>query len=216
MPVMATLPGIAQIRDAGAITVAEFDTYLPLLSLPRVFGTTPATFPVRCLTLTWPPCAAARTRRPCRHLSLSAQATSGSGVGGQPDLSHDRQRSCALQDFAPVLQTPGIEFYSLQKDDRSQELTQLPPNLRVEDLAPLLHDFGDTALLVDQLDLVITVDTALAHLGGCHGQAGVGAAESSARLALGAGGGDDAVVSDHAVVSADAGRRLVIGDAARG
>ena len=42
---MATLPGIAQMRDAGEITVAEFDTYLPLLSLPRVFGTTPATIP---------------------------------------------------------------------------------------------------------------------------------------------------------------------------
>ena len=44
-PRLATLPGMAQIRDVGAMTVAEFDTYLPLLSLPRMFGTTRATIP---------------------------------------------------------------------------------------------------------------------------------------------------------------------------
>jgi ADP-heptose:LPS heptosyltransferase len=65
-----------------------------------------------------------------------------------------------------VLQPPGIELYSLQTGDRRQELAQLPPDVCIQDLAPCLHDFGDTALLLDQLDLVITVDTAVAHLAG--------------------------------------------------
>jgi hypothetical protein len=85
---------------------------------------------------------------------------------GSPTYPYDHQRSCALRDFAPVLQTPGIAWYSLQKGDRSQELTQLPSDIRIQDLAPGLHDFGDTALLIDQLDLVLTVDTAVAHLAG--------------------------------------------------
>jgi hypothetical protein len=69
-----------------------------------------------------------------------------------------------------VLQTLGIAWYSLQKGDRRQELAQLPADVCVQDLAPGLHDFGDTALLLDQLDLVITVDTAVAHLAGAMGE----------------------------------------------
>ena len=87
MPVMATLPGIGQIREAGAITVAEFDTYLPLLSLPRVFGTTPATIPA---TVPYIDIAMLRRRKdldgPAESVLVSA-AKSGSGVGRQPNLS---------------------------------------------------------------------------------------------------------------------------------
>jgi ADP-heptose:LPS heptosyltransferase len=50
-----------------------------------------------------------------------------------------------------------------------QELAQCPPDVHVQDLAPWLHDFGDTALLLAQLDLIITVDTAVAHLAGALG-----------------------------------------------
>jgi ADP-heptose:LPS heptosyltransferase len=85
---------------------------------------------------------------------------------GSPTYRNDRQRSCHLQDFAPVFKTAGIEFFSLQKGEPSKELTELSPHVAVENLAPVLHGFGDTALLIDQLDLVITVDTAVAHLAG--------------------------------------------------
>ena len=215
MPVMATLPGIGQIREAGAITVAEFDTYLPLLSLPRVFGTTPANIPG---TVPYIDIAMLRRRKDLTalpNLSLSAQPRVGVVWAGSPTYRNDRQRSCTPQDFIPVFETAGIEFYSLQKDDRSKELTQLPPNLRVEDLAPLLHDFGDTALLRRSARPGYFSGHGTGASCRCHGQTSVGAAESFARLALGAGAGDDAVVSDHALVSSDAGWRLVIRDAAR-
>jgi hypothetical protein len=170
MSLLATLPGIAQIRDTGAITVAEFDTYLPLLSLPRVFGTTLATIPAAVLYLD----VAALHRRKdlsvLTHLAPSARPRVGLVWAGSSTYQHDRQRSCALQDFAPLLQTPGIAWYSLRTGDCSQELMQLPPNVRVQDLVPSLHDFGDTALLLAQLDLVITVDTAVAHLAGALGK----------------------------------------------
>jgi hypothetical protein len=142
----------------GTLTVAEFDTYLPLLSLPRVWGTTPATIPAAVPYLD---VAALRRRTDLRalpHLVPSARPRVGLVWAGSPTHPHDRQRSCALRDFTPVLQTPGIAVYSLQTGDRGQEL------------APALHDFGETALLLDQLDLVITVDTAVAHLASALGK----------------------------------------------
>jgi hypothetical protein len=69
-----------------------------------------------------------------------------------------------------VLRTEGIEFYSLQKGPGQEHLTQLPADLQVHDLAPSLHDYGDTALALAQLDLVLTVDTSVAHLAGALGK----------------------------------------------
>ena len=68
------------------------------------------------------------------------------------------------------MRTPGIAFYSVQKGERSQELRQLPPDCTVHDLDALIQDYGDTALLLDSLDLLISVDTAVAHLAGALGK----------------------------------------------
>jgi ADP-heptose:LPS heptosyltransferase len=69
-----------------------------------------------------------------------------------------------------VLRTTGVAFYSVQKGERSQELGQLPPEVQVQDLEPYLHDFGDLAVILEQLDLVITVDTSVAHMAGALGK----------------------------------------------
>jgi hypothetical protein len=79
-------------------------------------------------------------------LAPVAQPRVGLVWAGSPTYPHDRQRSCALRDFAPVRQPPGIAWYSLQTGSRRRELAQLPPDVRVQDLAPCLHDFGDTAV----------------------------------------------------------------------
>ncbi|MGH7967028.1 MAG: tetratricopeptide repeat protein, partial [Candidatus Binatia bacterium] len=147
LPLFATIPGIAQVREAGTINVSEFDTYVPLLSLPRLFGATLATIPAEIPYLD----VQAIRRRKGAEASLSLPPSSHLKVGivwaGSPTHKNDRHRSCALQEFIPVLQTPGAAFYSLQKGERSQELQQLPPELRVQDLEAALHDFGDTAIL---------------------------------------------------------------------
>ena len=170
MPLYATLPGIGQVREAGTITIAEFDTYLPLLSLPRVFGTTLATIPA---AVPYVEVAALRRRQDpaaLPRLEPSARPKVGLLWADHAPHPHDRQRACALRDLMRVLQTPGIEFYSLQTGDRSQELAHVRPDVHVQDLAPCLHDLGATALLLDQLDLVLTVDTAVAHLAGALGK----------------------------------------------
>jgi len=85
---------------------------------------------------------------------------------GSPTYQNDRHRSIALPELLPILRLPDFDFYSLQKGERCRELLGLPPDCRVRDLELSLADFGDTALVIDALDLVITVDTAVAHLAG--------------------------------------------------
>lgn len=170
LPLFATISGITQIREAGTINVADFDTYIPLLSLPRIFGTTLETIPAEIPYID----AQAIRRRKDASSSASHSLPYHPKVGivwaGSPTYKNDRHRSCALQEFVPVLRIPGVAFYSLQKGERSQELKQLPPELGVQDLEAALHDFGDTAIMIDQLDLVISVDTAVAHVAGALGK----------------------------------------------
>jgi uncharacterized protein (TIGR03032 family) len=172
IPLFATLPGIAQLREAGTLTVAEFDTYLPLLSLPHVLGTTVETVPAQ---VPYFDAHAIRRRKqtgPALPLALSPAPLPKVGVvwAGSPTYNHDSQRSCALHEWTAVLRVPGIMFYSLQKGPQRQDLAQVPADLRVQDLDRFMHDYGDTALIIDQLDVVITVDTSVAHLAGALGK----------------------------------------------
>ena len=163
------LPGIAEIRELGTFQVAEFDTYTPLLSLPHLFGTTLETIPALI-----PYLDAALLRRRKAIALPPPPATPRCKIGlvwaGSPTHQNDRHRSSALAAFLPVVRTPGIAFYSVQKGERSQELRQLPPDCTVHDLDALIRDYGDTALLLDALDLLISVDTAVAHLAGALGK----------------------------------------------
>lgn len=86
--------------------------------------------------------------------------------GGEPQHRNDRNRSIGLLPLTPLFDLPGIRWYSLQKGARAAELASAPESLRrhVTDLGPMLQDFGDTAHAVRGLDLVITVDTSVAHL----------------------------------------------------
>ncbi len=169
LPLFATIPGIAELRQPGQFQVREFDVHLPLLSLPRIFETTHESIPAPIPYFD----VAAMLRRKgmaSPRLPASSQLKLGLAWTGSPSYKHDRQRSCSLAAFLPVLEIPGIEFYSLQKGPQSQELQRLPPGVTVHDLDGSLNDFGDTAVLIDQLDLLITVDTAVAHLAGALGK----------------------------------------------
>src|SRR5262249_31301494 len=116
-PLCATLPGIAQLRDVGTVTVAEFDTYLPLGSLPRVCGRTRATIPA---AVPYFDMAVLRRWKDLPPLASSRRPKVGIVWADSPPARPARPRSCPLQDFAVVLQTPGIVWYSLQTGDRRQ------------------------------------------------------------------------------------------------
>ncbi|MGH8489835.1 MAG: TIGR03032 family protein [Gammaproteobacteria bacterium] len=170
LPVFATIAGITELREPGQFEVQEFDVHLPLLSLPRVFATTPSTIPAR---VPYVDVSAIRRRKDSDALPPIADSRLpkiGIVWAGSPTHKNDRRRSCPLGALVPLLRTSGVDFYSLQKGEPSRELAELPSEVTVQDLGPALHDYGDAALALDALDLLIGVDTSVVHLAGALGK----------------------------------------------
>lgn len=132
----------------------EADWVAPLLELPRLFATRLDTIPGRVPYLRVPAGAAATSRRRV-----------GLVWSGNPDYRRDAERSTRLADWAPVLAVPGVDFVSLQVGPGAAALADAPPSERPVAMPPL-DSFEATAALVAGLDLVISVDTAVAHLAG--------------------------------------------------
>jgi tetratricopeptide (TPR) repeat protein len=166
MPLLGRIEGVAAIVKPGA-PLPAFDVHCPLLSLPRAFGTTLATIPAEVPYLRVPAERAAKWRT---LLPRGEHARVGLVWSGKPSHKNDHNRSIALDRLAPLLSLPGIDFISLQREYRDADLATLAafPNLRRLDAA--LTDFAETAAVVEDLDLVITVDTAVAHLAGAVGK----------------------------------------------
>lgn len=89
---------------------------------------------------------------------------------GNPNHRNDRNRSCKLENFDLLSSIPGIAFFSLQKNSVKDNSSGLPSGVEVVNLGGYLSDFGDTAAIITCLDLVITVDTSVAHLAGALGR----------------------------------------------
>jgi len=154
-------PGIDPlvVREDDARVAAPFDLHAPLLSLPGFFGTTLDTVPT-------PP---ALTVDPDESRPWAARLgpLSGLKVGlvwaGNPDHRGDRQRSMALSQLAPLAAVNGVKLLSLQKG-RDAEIRQHGASLNLVELGSQFSDFTATAAAIANLDLVISVDTAVAHL----------------------------------------------------
>jgi tetratricopeptide (TPR) repeat protein len=166
MPLIGARDGVVAMLKLGA-PLPPFDLHCPLLSLPLAFGSTLATIPAEVPYLRAP---AERTAKWRNWLPNSGRPRVGMVWSGKPTHKNDHNRSIALHRLAPLLSLPGIDFVSLQREYRETDLSALAafPNLLRLDMA--LADFADTAAAVEALDLVITVDTAVAHLAGALGK----------------------------------------------
>jgi uncharacterized protein (TIGR03032 family) len=161
-PLFETVEGIDQIMQAGEISLSAFDVYCPLMSLPYIFKTTLETIPAEI------PYLQAASKPKLR--KSATQLNVGIVWAGSPTHKNDKNRSCKLTDFLPILQVPQVAFYSLQKGEKSQELQLLPSQIKVKDLESQLNTYADTAAIINQLDLIIGVDTSVVHLAGALGK----------------------------------------------
>jgi Tfp pilus assembly protein PilF len=161
---LTTVPGIERVLDLDA-EVPEFDVHAGLMSLPLLLGTTPQTIPAQIPYLKVPELSKIKLEAP-----TNTRLKVGIVWAGNAMNRNLRRRTCGLQSFFPLLETPGVAFYSLQVGSRSQDLTALPASIQVQDLSSQLRNFTDTAAVIAQLDLVISIDTSVAHLAGALGK----------------------------------------------
>jgi tetratricopeptide (TPR) repeat protein len=162
---VAGCAGVGSVVEFGKPR-PHFDFYLPMLSLPGVFGTSLETIPARVPYLAPDPMAAAQWKE-----EFSREQTFKVGISwqGNPDYRRDSLRSVPLVHFSELVQVPGVQVYSLQMGAGREQLTQSERELPIVDLADRLGDFYNTAAIISNLDLVISSDCATVHLAGALG-----------------------------------------------
>jgi len=160
------LDAAVELIEPGA-PPPEFDVHCSLASLPMLFCTTLATIPPAPYLHAD---AALSEQWRQRLQSVPAKIKIGLAWAGSPKNKLDRHRSIPLSAFAPLSQIPDAHFFSLQKGDAAQQSAAPPSGMALTDWTADLLDFADTAALIANLDCVITVDTAAAHLAGALGK----------------------------------------------
>ncbi len=168
-PLFESCAGIDQLVEEGS-DLPPFDVHAPLLSLPYLLRTTLGTIPANVPYLAVDP---ARSEAWGRVVSRIDGFKVGIVWQGNPRHAHDHHRSVSLRQFAPLARLPGVRLISLQKGAGVEELRGLEgrlPIIELEDERDPDGGWQDTAALVTQLDLVVTVDTGIAHLAGALGK----------------------------------------------
>ncbi len=161
-----TLPGVDKlVSRRDTLSLEDVDFHVPLLSLPRIFGTELNTIPADIPYLRADPELVARWGKRIRQDGFKV----GLVWEGNRDQGDNKHRSCALADYAPLAQVPGVVFYSLQVGPAAEQAARPPAGMELVDYTAELHDFAETAALIKNLDLVVTVDTSVAHLAGALG-----------------------------------------------
>ena len=164
VPLLSGVPGVDGVIARGA-PLPAYDVHASLMSLPGLLGSTLDTVTHAVPYLPVEP-------RPSRSAVVAPPGSLKIGIvwAGNPIHARDFLRSAPLSAFLPLFDIEGTSFFSLQKGSAAELQLEALPTGAITDLAPQLDDFRDTAAVIDALDLVITVDTSVAHLAGALGR----------------------------------------------
>jgi len=162
--VLADVDGVSQWVIQGE-SLPDFDCHCPLLSLPLALRTTLASIPARKAYLRADP---AKIEHWARRLGEKTVRRVGLAWSGRAEQVDDRNRSIALSHLLAHLPA-GWEYISLQKEVRDGDAITLRQHPAIHHFGEALEDFADTAALCSLVDVVISVDTSVAHLAGALG-----------------------------------------------
>ncbi|MFZ6845827.1 tetratricopeptide repeat protein [Undibacterium sp. RuTC16W] len=165
---LSSLPGVLEVYAQGE-DLPDYDFHCPLPSLPCAFDTQLDTIPVENEYFNIhqiAPLAVAKWREKIGETPLKKV---GLVWSGNKDHQNDKNRSIPFEKFSKIL-IDGINFFSLQKEVRSTDQAALDAHPSVANWGDSFTDFVDTAALIANLDLVVTVDTSVAHLAAAMGK----------------------------------------------
>jgi hypothetical protein len=165
-PVLESVAGVSRIFQGGEPR-PHLDWHAPIASLPHIFHTTLDNVPADVPYVRAEPQRVEKWRE---RLAGDEKVKVGIVWAGTPLHQNDRARSCRLFDFSPLAAVADTSWYSLQKGPGVAQLDNPPPGMTITALGDELRDFGDTAALLECLDLLISVDTSVVHLAGALGR----------------------------------------------
>ena len=160
-------PGIDELVEASFDykQTVKVDYHVSLMDLPKIFETTLETIPAAI-----PYIHACPTKAEYWRKKLTSQEFKvGIVWAGSPTHGNDRYRSCTLKHFAPLTKVDGVRLYGLQKGKAAAQ-AELADEMAITNLGIEFEDFTDTAAAIENLDLIISVDTSVLHLAGAMGK----------------------------------------------
>jgi Flp pilus assembly protein TadD len=158
----STVPGVAAAVSLEA-AAPPHDAHIPLLSLPHLLEVSPASIPAAVPYIAASP--AYRARAAAELERRAGRLRVGLAWAGNKAVVHGFRRAIPLPQISPLFETPDVAWFSLQPIDDDAETAAADPHGALT-LLPMRRDFDGTAALVAELDLIITIDTSIAHLAG--------------------------------------------------
>ena len=163
--IIKSLHGNFLVIEKGQL-LPNFDYHIPIMSLPLAFNTSINNIPALI-----PYLFSDKTKREYWNKKIKKKTKPRIGLVWSGSINHtnDKNRSLLLKDFEPILGLP-FEFHSLQKEVRENDQKTFFEFQLIHDHQNELNDFSDTAALIDEMDLIVSVDTSVAHLAGALGK----------------------------------------------